>query len=269
MLRFRPMAVAMIVAACSAYPWIGAQTANSTDQAAASEIDPFALSIVQRWVNCEPDAQCFRLWVTDSMDRESEWGQRVLYTHRRQVTAVRPNRLRLQTRGELTNRDLVYDGSQVTVYDQDRNVYAQVPFSGTNREMIEMLLERYDMTTPLADIIGAGRDSFLEGITSAHRIGQARVSGHTCEHVAITRDDLDWQGWFDVGPAPLLWRLVITYKNEPGTPQYVLQLENYTRFPSVPESQFVFTPPEGATLIRFANQPLPRAATEANADPTP
>lgn len=238
-------------------------------QEVSPEIDARAVSIIERWVGHEPDAEAFRLWATDSMDREADWGQRVLYTHRRVATVVRPNRLRLETRGELTNRDLVFDGALVSVSDLDHGVYAQVPFGGTNHEMIDMLHERHDMTTPLADLIGAGREAFLEGIVSARVIGQAEVSGHTCDHVAVTRDDLDWQGWFDVGPTPMVWRLVITYKSEPGTPQYILQLQNFTRFEAVPDSQFVFTPPPGSTLIRLGGQTAPGQAGDGHGGAIP
>jgi hypothetical protein len=45
---------------------------------------------------------------------------------------------------------------------------------------------------------------------------------------------------------------VITYKNAEGQPQFWAQLSDWNLSPDVPDSLFVFTPPEGASKIAFA-----------------
>jgi hypothetical protein len=251
------LAVRHVTATCAAVAlaWAGSLSAQETSAPASAEampaIDPQAEQVVRRWMEARPDFERLKLEVTDSIERVEDWGQKVFYTHHRTALVERPNHLRIESRGDLRNRDVIYDGQTVVICDLDDNVYGALPFTGTNREMIDMLMDHLGVTIPLADLVREGREHILDGTTSGHWIGQTEVRGQTCDHVAFTRDDLDWQGWFDAEGPPRLRRLVITYKNEPGEPDYVLTLDSMETPDSLPEDAFTFEPPEGAVAIGF------------------
>ena len=44
--------------------------------------------------------------------------------------------------------------------------------------------------------------------------------GKRCHHLAFAQEHVDWQVWIEDGAQPLVRKFVITYKDEPGAPQY-------------------------------------------------
>jgi hypothetical protein len=46
---------------------------------------------------------------------------------------------------------------------------------------------------------------------------------------------------------------VITYKKAEGQPQFWAQFSDWNLSPDIPDSLFVFTPPEGAAKFAFAS----------------
>ena len=73
----------------------------------------------------------FRIEVVDTIDEVLENGQKVQYSHLRSALVSRPDRLVLESRGDLVNRKLVKDSGTVTLIDMDHEVYVQMEFSGT------------------------------------------------------------------------------------------------------------------------------------------
>ena len=59
------------------------------------------------------------------------------------------------------------------------------------------------------------------------------------------------QIWIEVGPRPVPRRLVITYKDEPGSPQYIAELSGWNFQPRLSDHYFTFRPPIGSDEIEF------------------
>lgn len=80
-----------------------------------------------------------------------------------------------------------------------------------------------------------------------------------CEHVAFRGEDVDWQRWVDRGERPLPRHYVIVSKDVQGSPEFTVQMRDWNVGPTaVAASDFVFTPPSGATEIDFLAE-SPRA----------
>ena len=60
----------------------------------------------------------------------------------------------------------------------------------------------------------------IENVQSGYLVGARPVNGTACHHLAFSQEAIDWQIWIEDGPMPLPRRLVLTYKDEPGAPQY-------------------------------------------------
>jgi hypothetical protein len=226
-----------------------------------SAVNPLAEAVVLDWIESPRPTQPLQFVVDDSMEQVADWGQKVLKCHRRTFEVVPPNHLRAESRGDLINRDVIYDGATVTVYDHDRNVYGQESFEGTNSELIDMMQQRHNLSIPLADLLHENRHSILEGVSSGHYLGLSSVNDHECHHVAFTREDIDWQGWFDTQDRARLRRFVVTFKNEPQAPDYTATLVSLSFPESIADDRFQFTPPEGATQIDLPTSPAsPEAA---------
>jgi hypothetical protein len=59
------------------------------------------------------------------------------------------------------------------------------------------------------------------------------------------------QVWIAQGEQPLPRRVILTYKNAPGQPQYRADLSEWNLSPTVADNSFTFTPPAGAEQIPF------------------
>jgi hypothetical protein len=70
-------------------------------------------------------------------------------------------------------------------------------------------------------------------------------------HVAARTDAVDFQVWVAAEGNPLPQYVIITYKLEPGQPQFWAEFKNWNLAPSISPSLFVFTPPQGAEKIPF------------------
>ena len=57
---------------------------------------------------------------------------------------------------------------------------------------------------------------------------------------------IDWQIWIDAGTQMVPRKVVITYKKEPGQPQFTSVLSDWDFSVRLPDRLFVFEAPEGA-----------------------
>jgi hypothetical protein len=63
---------------------------------------------------------------------------------------------------------------------------------------------------------------------------------------------VDFQLWIADGDQPPPLRAVLTYKNDPGQPQFRAQFSDWNLAGEPPDSTFTFAPPVGANKIPFA-----------------
>ena len=219
-----------------------AQLDDAVDEEAA--VEPVAADVVRSLGAHIGGLQHFRLEVVDTIDNLLENGQKVQHAHLRTALVSRPDRLVLESRGDIENRKLVKSADTVTLMDTDSRVYAQVPFTGTIDEMMDrLLLQKYGVTVPLADFLGGDPSAeLLEGTYEEAYLGLHHAGSNLCHHVAFRQDDIDWQAWMDAGDTPLLRKLVITYKNEAGAPQYAVHLKSLQTLEAPPADE-AYSPP--------------------------
>jgi len=75
------------------------------------------------------------------------------------------------------------------------------------------------------------------------------LSAVPTDHLAARLEDVDVQLWISQGERALPQRVVITYKNEPGQPQFRADLSNWQIAPTVKPEVFSWTPPQGAEQV--------------------
>jgi hypothetical protein len=64
----------------------------------------------------------------------------------------RPNKLRVRVHSSRSEREIIYDGKQVTLYTPAQKYYSTVEFTGNLGELIGRLEEKYAVQMPLADM---------------------------------------------------------------------------------------------------------------------
>ena len=65
------------------------------------------------------------------------------------------------------------------------------------------------------------------------------------------QENVDWQVWVEDGPQPLIRKFIITYKNEPGVPEFTALITRWNVTDRIADSDFMFQRPTGATLIEM------------------
>jgi len=213
-------------------------------------IDPQAEKILQNLSAQKHENISASLEILDTMDEVLESGQKIQYSHVRKLMLNEPNRFWIESTGDITNTTIWKDGRTFTLLDRDNNVYGQVDAPGTIDETMDMMVDTYGVSTPLADILSDDLFSVLmKDVETCRYLGLHHVEGEKCHHIAATQQDIDWQIWVDTGDVPRVRKIVITYKKQPGSPQYSAVLKTFTKLHQVPEDTITFNTQEGTKKI--------------------
>ena len=215
-------------------------------------IDPQAEEIMQALNEQKKKVIKASIEIADTMDEVLKTGQKIQYSHIRKLKVSEPKQFWIESTGDITNTTLWKDDKTFTLLDRTNNAYSQVAAPGTIDETMDMLVDKYGVTTPLADLLTDDLYSVLmKNAKTCRYLGLHYTDGIKCHHIAATQKNIDWQIWVDAGDVPQLRKIVITYKQRPGSPQYVAVLKTFKELDQVPEDTFAFKAPEGAQKISF------------------
>ena len=82
-------------------------------------------------------------------------------------------------------------------------------------------------------------------------IGVNDVNGVDCDHVAFSSRNIDLQLWLDRSGKPVPRKIVINYRTEPGSPEYIAVLSDW-KFPKqISDNRFSPHLPKDARRIEF------------------
>lgn len=215
-----------------------------------------AMAIVNRMAEFLANAKSFSVTADIGFDAVQSSGQKIEFGETRKMVLERPNHLRVdETKRDGAQNRLIFDGKSVSYYHARENVYAIDPRAGTVDDMIEYFVNGLDMRLPLAEMMSTQLPRLLsEKIREAAFVEESSIAGIACYHLALRGDKVDLQVWVAKGSRPLPQRLVITYKQLDGRPQFWAQFIDWNLAPKITESLFAFTPPSGAVKIAFSPQ---------------
>ena len=183
-------------------------------------------------------------------------GQKIEFGETRRFMVARPDRLRVEQLASDGKRDLaIFDGRNITVLDADANVYAQAPQPGTFDDALAYFVRDLRMRMPLALLLATRLPEVLPArVKSIEYVESTDILGVPTQHIAGRTDSVDFQCWIKEGTQPLLLRIVITYRDSPGQPQFWANLADWNVNPTFAPGTFQFTPPQDARQIAFAVQ---------------
>jgi len=81
--------------------------------------------------------------------------------------------------------------------------------------------------------------------------GRHYLDGNWYHHLLLSTDAVDVQLWVAEGESPEIHKLVITYTDLPGEPQYRALLRDWDFTPAIDAAMFTFTPPADARKVAF------------------
>jgi hypothetical protein len=163
----------------------------------------------------------------------------------------RPIGFYVQLKSDRAVREYFYDGKSFTVSVPRQNFYSTVSAPPTIRDMVDKAYDDYGIDLPLSDLFYWAEKPTTDGITTAIRIGYAKINGQEADQFAFQGPDLDWQLWIARGKAPLPLKIVITDRVDSMHPSYSAEL-TWNTAPTLKGSDFKFTPDAKATSIQMS-----------------
>jgi hypothetical protein len=255
--------LALAFASAVAVPHAAAQTAppspaspeayGTPSATPAVAVEPEAIAILDRMSDYLKTLSTFEIVARTSHDLVTEDDQKVQVDGVNRYLVRRPDGFRVEVATDRRVRQLIYDGSKMTLYAPERGVYATVDAPPTAREALDLAEARYGLAVPLQDLFSW--TDLSQGVRpppdTASVIGVTRIDGVECDHLAFREGSVDWQIWIQRGDKPVPRRIVIIDRAQTSLPRYEGQL-TWNEPPQITADTFTFTPPTGAMPIRIA-----------------
>jgi hypothetical protein len=143
---------------------------------------------------------------------------------------------------------LLVDANQLTILDPEKKLYAQMPAEETLGKTLHAAAEKHGLETPLVDFLTP--QNRLEDAIAYGYLDQGEIHGRETEHIAVRREDVDWQVWIDEETG-LPLKYVITTRDDWTDPEFIAEL-TWDVSPSCDAAQFNLDLPEGAVKIPFS-----------------
>ncbi len=235
------------------------------DAPSAPFVDPKVEQVLKTMGHTLTGASAFAFTAEITLDELHPSGMKIQRAGRRRMAIRRPDRIISDVEGDLGHRSAWYDGKTIAVFVKVLNTYSLLdgPSSPSNSSVpsgpsgpssidaaLDFVADDYDIVLPLADFMRADvYESLVGGAELGLYIGLTNVGGIVCHQVALANDFMEWQLWIDAEGDPLPMKIVITYTDEPGEPQFAARFLSWSLSPELPDEAFQFSPPEDARQI--------------------
>jgi len=248
----------LILTMLLAIPLLCAGSGSAEQKAARRESGPQveAPAVLMWAADFLSQVKQFSVSIRAGYDVLQKTGQKIEFNELRNVTLARPDRMRVDVEQSDGDRTLIlFDGEKITVSDPEQKTYAIADGPGDVDHAILFFLNDLRLKFPLAMMFVTKLPSELESrVRSVSFVERDDTMDVPCIHLAARTDEVDFQIWIPSQDAPLPRRVVITYKNEPGQPQFRADFSNWNLSPNLPQGFFTFTPPGDARQIPFLAQ---------------
>jgi hypothetical protein len=182
-----------------------------------------------------------------------EDGQKIEFGGSRRIWIRRPDRARIENRArDGVTRFLYFDHGKLSAAVPEQKIYATTDVPTQVGEAIDFVIHELEIPVPLAELLHPGfLSAGIDRISSGFMVGEEILEGVRCDHLAFRGEGADVQIWIARGSAPLPRRLVISYRDEPGAPEFRAHFKRWDVDPDVPDEMFIFSPPPSATQVSF------------------
>jgi hypothetical protein len=236
---------------------LGAVPLQAAEAPAASPASPSpAMEQVLRMANFLAQLKEFSVTLQTGYDVVQESGQKVEFGESRKLTVVRPDRFRVEVeRSDGESSTTVFDGKAVTMFNQKQNMYASSEVQGDIDAAIKHFVKDLQMRLPLAMLFVTTLPKELEKRSlGVEMVETTSVQGTPCVHLAGRGETVDVQLWLPTTGDPLPRRIILTYKNAEGQPQYWANFSDWNVSPNPSAALFTLDIPKDAGRILFLSQ---------------
>jgi len=237
-------------------PTVKADTSSIIAQTDASTvntaIDDKADKIFRQMSEFIEAQEKFSFFAESERDILTMNGVFIQVSHEGNMIVNRPNQFWANVTGDMVQRELMYDGSKVTVIDTERNTFARGDVSDSMDETLDTLIKKFNVDLPLAELLYSDiYEGLTKNVQAGFYFGLTEVDDVPCHHLVFVQESIDWQVWIEDSETPLLRKVAIAYKEREGVPRYTATLSNWNLEPEIATDQFTFSPPADAKEVEF------------------
>jgi hypothetical protein len=234
---------------------LAAETPNpaaSPSPAAALLIAPLADKLLTGACQALASSKAFTFHAEILFDELLPQAVKVQFAGALDFALQRPDELMVDYRSDLGSKTLWYQGNTLTILDPTHGAYATVSVPASIDGMLEQVATSHGLTIPLSDLAFSDPcQNLRKDIIFGGYIGINDVNGVDCDHIAFSSSQEDFQLWLPRSGKPIPLKLVINYRTEPGSPEYIATLSDW-KFPTeIPSSRFRATLPKDVKRIEF------------------
>ena len=236
---------------------LGFTTTNSISQETGSQdIDSGSIADLQKMFDFISESEKISVTAESNYDARQKSGQLIEFGAVSKWYIKRPSHVRVDIENrDGTERSFYFDGNSLTLYDKNQNVYATVIKKGNLDQAFDYYMDELDMPMPLAELFSEKHPFDInKSVISSMYVGESKINGFACDDLAFRTQEVDLQVWIEQGKKPLPQRMIITYKESPGNPQYRARFSDWNLSPKLKDSLFEFKPPKDAEKIQFSTR---------------
>ena len=226
-----------------------------------------AFGLMKDMANYLSNLSAFSFNSTNSFEVVQANGQKIEFGETRKVSLSRPDKLRVEEVASDGVRDLtLFDGKQITVLGADENVYAQAVQPPRLDDAIYYYTRDLKMRVPMALMLTTQfKLAMPDMVKEVDYVEETTIGGKPAHHIAGRTEAVDFQFWITNPPQTVPVRVIITYKLQPGMPQYKADLSAWNTSPKFASATFALALPKDAQKIPFAVQMTTLGAAPAAA----
>src|SRR4249919_2735046 len=149
-------------------------------------ITPEAKAVMDRMNTYLKGLQAYTIQAHGTRDEVIAHGYKLQNNESASLSVQRPNKMRAEVRGDVRDRDFVYDGKTIVIHSPDDNAYATAPATDKLGVLIEDLLQSDSVELPLVDVLyQATAGTLTENVQNGLLVGDSIVEGVLCDHLAF------------------------------------------------------------------------------------
>lgn len=235
-----------------------AQNKPEPAAAPAGEIkDERALSLLKGMSATLAGAKTVSFKARSMVPFASPTGQYISLFAMSRVVMQRPDRLFVETRGDLFPNELTFDGKTLTAVTLDKRFFAQREAAGNSIDaVIKGAHPGSDALAPFIDLLTSDPYAVLtRNLSSAVWIGQSAIGGVKTDHLAFTAKGVDWEIW--IGADKLLRLMVVSFRTGERQPTFTVEFTDWKLNAQAPAQTFSTAIPKGATRLEFRSEATP------------
>ena len=233
-------------------PLLSSLPALAEDASPQNDIDPFVDKLIKQTSDYLANYKSFSLHAYTTTEEYMPNGQKIQLSSSKRVLVRRPDRMYGEVVSDRGTTRFYFDGKKISRFDLDTNTYGSIDAPGTLDEALDHAMQKFQLDAPLADILTDNLyDNFIANTREGSYAGLHFMQGKKHHHLAMSNENVDFQVWIADDIAPLIHKVVITYKHLPGEPQFSAHLSDWDFSPLAPDMVFEFHPPIDADEIQF------------------